>query len=104
MHACTAARLFKIICCGQELSAHALYMRLKRLCTKTQSGRLNVPDDVYQQWLHGSRDELLLALTRSLKVHGFSATAATRKAVRVGDIVKMFCMLFHSHGCLSAFH
>ena len=68
----------------QELSPHALYMRLKRLCGRTAAGKLQVPESIHNQWLTGSRDELLLALTRSLKTHGFDSTARTRNLVRVG--------------------
>lgn len=69
----------------QELSAHALYMRLKRLCQKTQKGKLNVDPEIHEMWLSGSRDTLLLALVRSLKELGFDASHRTRLAVRVRD-------------------
>ena len=72
----------------QELSTHALYMRLKRLCGKTSTGRCSVPEEIEQQFLTGNRDELLLALTKSLKIHGFGADASTRKLVRAGPVSK----------------
>ena len=46
----------------EELSQHALYMRAKRLCQRTDRGKLQVPEDVHQQWVEGSRDEILWAL------------------------------------------
>ena len=71
----------------QELSPHALYMRLKRLCGRTAAGKLQVPESIHNQWLTGSRDELLLALTRSLKTHGFDpqCSHAQPSAGRVGQ-------------------
>lgn len=82
----------------QELTPHALYMRLKRLCAKTNTGKLQVPENVHQQWLTGSRDELSLAMTRALKMHGFDSSHKTRQLVRVGTpgCARCFCsiMLF----------
>lgn len=59
-------------------------MRAKRLCGRTDAGRLQVPESVHEQWLSGDREELLLALVRSLKVHGLDSDAKTRKLVRAG--------------------
>lgn len=73
----------------QELSEQALYMRLKRLCSKTTKGKLNVSEEVHRQWLEGNREELQLALTRALKAHGLDASAKTRTLVRVGSL---FCI------------
>ena len=79
----------------QELSPHALYMRLKRLCGRTAAGKLQVPESIHNQWLTGSRgDELLLALTRSLKTHGFDSSARTRNLVRVGWANTLFQSCF----------
>ena len=78
----------------QELSPHALYMRLKRLCGRTAAGKLQVPESIHNQWLTGSRDELLLALTRSLKTHGFDPSARTRNLVRVGWANTLFQSCF----------
>ena len=68
----------------QELTPHALYMRLRRLLGRTDAGKLQVPEELHQQWLHGNRDELELAMVKSLKLHGFATDAQTRKLVRVG--------------------
>ena len=81
---------------SQELTQHALYMRGKRLCTRTNSGALAVSEEVAQQWAEGNREELLLALTRALKVHGFCDNTSTRKLVRVrvqvfGELCAIFC-------------
>lgn len=57
-------------------------MRLRRLLGRTDAGKLQVPEELHEQWLHGNRDELELAMVKSLKVHGFSADAKTRKLVR----------------------
>lgn len=74
----------------QELSPHALYMRLKRLCSRTTSGKLQVSPEINEMWLTGCRDTLLLALTKALKGHGFDHSAATRQAVRVPGLkIKM---------------
>ena len=72
-------------------------MRAKRLCSLTQSGKLNVPDEIYKQWLEGNREELLLALVRSLKKHGFNSDGATRKLVRAGVPAKPKTFI----GCLT---
>ena len=70
----------------QELTPHALYMRLKRLCSKTGTGRLNVSQDIHQEWMTGDRDMLSLALVRALKTHGFESTTTSRKLVKaMGD-------------------
>ena len=69
----------------EELSPHALYMRLRRLCTPTGTGRLQVSQDVADQWSAGNREELQLALVMALKQHGYDDTAAVRKLVRVGQ-------------------
>lgn len=66
----------------QELTTHALYMRLKRLCQKTPAGKLNVDQTIHEQWTSGNRDELLLALVRSMKACGFDSSHRTRMNVR----------------------
>jgi len=66
----------------QELTPHALYMRLKRLCSKTGTGRLNVSQDIHQEWMTGDREILALALVRALKAHGFESTTNSRKLVK----------------------
>lgn len=68
----------------EELSQHALYVRAKRLCQRTDRGKLQVPEDIHQQWLDGSRDEIMWALVRALKVQGFDKDHETRKRVRAG--------------------
>ena len=71
---------------AQELSLHALYMRLKRLCSKTGTGRLNVSQDIHDEWMTGDREMLSLALVRALKLHGFESTTNSRKMVKAtGD-------------------
>ena len=69
----------------EELSSHALYMRLRRLCTPTGTGKLQVSQEVADQWSQGNRDELQLALVMALKQHGYDDSAAVRKLVRVGQ-------------------
>lgn len=58
-------------------------MRLKRLCGKTAAGKLQVPAEVHEQWLHGDRTQLELAMAQALKVHGFGSDHKVRKLVRV---------------------
>lgn len=58
-------------------------MRLKRLCSKTSAGKLQVPDSVHQQWLTGDRTQLELAMTQALKQHGFDTSHRVRQQVRV---------------------
>ena len=81
-------KVFAAAC--QALTDHALYMRLKRTCSKTSAGKLQVPEEVHQQWLKGDRESLQLALTRALKIHGFDTTHKTRVAVRVWVCPNMF--------------
>ena len=69
---------------GQELTPHALYMRLKRLCTPTPKGRLQVSKEVADQWQEGNRDELQLALVKAIKQFGFDNKHSTLVAVRAG--------------------
>ena len=69
----------------EELSPHALYMRLRCLCTPTGTGRLQVSQEVADQWSSGNRDELQLALVMALKQHGYDDTTAVRKLMRVGQ-------------------
>lgn len=91
MHACNS------ICSAQELSEHAIYMRLKRLCMPTGAGKLSVSKDISDQWATGDRDQLTLALVQALKVHGFSNTSATRKLVRAGSfVIKKFLTIDRS--------
>ena len=66
----------------QELTPHALYMRLKRICQKTPAGKLNVDATIHDQWTSGNREELLLALVRSMKQVGFDNSHRTRQQVR----------------------
>ena len=80
-----AKRLAAVDLSREELSPHALYMRLRRLCTPTGTGRLQVSPEVADQWSSGNRDELQLALVMALKQHGYDDTAAVRKLVRVGQ-------------------
>lgn len=68
----------------QELTPHDLYMRLRRLLGRTDAGKLQVPEELHNQWVSGNRDELGLAMVKSLKIHGFNSDAKTRKLVRVG--------------------
>ena len=74
----------------QELSPHAIYMRLKRYCGRTQAGKLQVPAEVHDQWVNGSREELSLALIKALKLHGTDSSHSTRKLVRVGVVSSIF--------------
>lgn len=68
---------------AQELTPHALYMRLKRMRCPTAAGRCSVSGEIQKQWQQGDRDELSLALVRALKIHGYDAGAKTRTLVRV---------------------
>ena len=67
----------------QELTPHAIYMRLRRLCEKKASGRLQVTPEIHDQWARGCRDELRLAMVNALKIHGTEDSKKTRDAVRV---------------------
>ena len=66
----------------EELTPHALYMRLKRLCETTKAGNLQVSEEVHQQWLTGNCDELGLALVLALKKFGYGDSKKVRDAVR----------------------
>ncbi|CAK9055487.1 Uncharacterized protein SCF082_LOCUS29987 [Durusdinium trenchii] len=57
-------------------------MRLKRLCERKPTGKLQVSEEVHNQWVSGNRDELTLALVRALKQCGFETDHKTRCAVR----------------------
>ena len=70
------------VACPEELSPHALYMRLKRLCEMTATGKLNVSQEVHEQYTTGNREELALALVLALKTHGFGDGKKTRELVR----------------------
>ena len=74
----------------QELSPHAIYMRLKRICQKTAAGKLNVEPSIHEQWVSGNRDMLTLALVRSMKSCGCDSSHRTRTAVRARISKKMF--------------
>lgn len=67
----------------QELSTHAVYMRLKRLC-EMKVGGLQVDEATHKEWMEGNRDTLALALTTALRKFGFQNNKKTRDAVRVG--------------------
>lgn len=90
----------------QELSPHALYMRLKRLCARTNTGKLQVPEEAHTQWISGNRDELSVALCRALKTYGFDSGHKTRQLVRVGvwkfqGFIDFVCWFACSQGLLS---
>lgn len=74
----------------QELTEHALYMRLQRLCEPTKAKKLQVPEAIAQQWLSGDREELQLALAQALKIHGIESSHKIRKQVR---LPVLFCLL-----------
>ena len=80
----------------QELSPHALYMRLKRLCSRTSAGKLNVAPEVHTHWQEGDRDQLTYALVRALKQHGLGSDKSTRDAVRAWSFEKFWKRLDHS--------
>lgn len=80
----------------QELSPHALYMRLKRLCSRTSAGKLNVAPEVHTQWQEGDRDQLTYALVRALKQHGLGSDKSTRDAVRAWSFEKFWKRLDQS--------
>lgn len=68
--------------CLQELTPHALYMRLKRLCELKNSGKCSVPPEIREQFETGNREELSLALVQALKKFGFENTKKVRDSVR----------------------
>ena len=74
-------------------------MRLKRICSKTSAGKLQIPEEVHSQWLKGDREPLQLALTRALKVHGFENTHKTRTAVRVWVCPNIFFIVKFKYVC-----
>lgn len=80
----------------QELSDHAIYMRLKRLCEPTGTGRVQCSADIAEQWKTGCRDTLTLALVRALKAHGTKDDKKTRDAVRVGCFKSLYNMSWES--------
>ena len=61
-------------------------MRLKRLCSYTDAGKLQVPEELHKQWTSGNRDELMLGMVKALKIHGFESCAKVRKQVRVRSL------------------
>lgn len=70
-------------------------MRLRRLCARTNAGKLQVSDEIHRQWEQGDRDQLTLALVRALKLHGTADNKSTREAVRVWWFQKL-CLVFSS--------
>lgn len=58
-------------------------MRLRRLCERKAGGKLNVAPEVHEAWVSGNREELALALTHALKLHGFADSKKIRNQVRV---------------------
>lgn len=53
------------------------------MCQRTAAGRLQVSQEVHNQWQTGDRSELELALVRALKIHGVQDNHAVRQQVRV---------------------
>ena len=49
------------------------------MCGRTDAGKLNVSEEIHRQWIEGDREELLLALVRALKIHGYEVDAKTPK-------------------------
>ena len=74
-------------------------MRLKRLCGKTSAGKIQVPESVHEQWLHGDRTQLELAMAQALKIHGFGSAHKTRTLVRVRAPSHGFVFFFLVGGC-----
>lgn len=68
----------------QDMTPHAIYMRLKRLCEPTGTGRVQVAPEIAAQWKSGNRDQLTLALVKAMKAFGTGGDKKTRDAVRVG--------------------
>lgn len=56
-------------------------MRLRRMCQHTAAGRLQVSQEIHNQWRTGDRAELELALVRALKIHGVQDNHAVRQQV-----------------------
>lgn len=67
----------------EELTPHALYMRLKRICEVKPSGKCAVSEEIRTQFERGNRDELTLALVQALKLVGFGTSKKERDHVRV---------------------
>lgn len=67
-------------------------MRLRRLCEKTGTGKLNVSSDIHDQWKTGCREQLTLGLVRALKLHGTNNSKKTRDLVRVGGVATKCCV------------
>ena len=53
------------------------------MCQRTAKGKLQVSEEVHNQWQTGDRSELELALVRALKIHGVDDNHAVRQQVRV---------------------
>ena len=54
------------------ISADALRMRVRRLCERKSGGKLNVPQEVHDDFVNGgaSREVLELALLQAIEKHG----------------------------------
>jgi hypothetical protein len=89
---------FDMWCLGEELTAHALYMRLKRLCEKKSNGQLQVDPAVHESWVSGNREEMFLAMCNSLKKFGFNDNAKVRNLVRARFVKKPKCCCFLQTG------
>lgn len=95
-------RLYYILQCAngacEDLSPHALYMRLKRLCQRSNTGKLKIAESIHSEWLQGDRDTLSLALVKALKTRGFENNAKTRKSAQARQMKHCF---FHKLYCCS---
>ena len=81
----------------EELTPHALYMRLKRLCQRSNTGKLKVDEAIHSEWLQGDRDTLSLALVKALKTCGFESNAKTRKSVQARKVNKLLFLIKWSY-------
>lgn len=67
------ARLYTIVYHTKvHMTMDALKMRVRRLCEKKPSGRLQVPEEIAAQWKQGgeARETLEMALLESLSKNG----------------------------------
>ena len=55
LQSCSCRSCAICLCVLQE----AKKQRLRRICERKPSGRINVPQEIHEQWLKGDRDGLL---------------------------------------------
>ena len=83
------------------ISADALRMRVRRLCERKSGGKLNVPQEVHEDFVNGGSAREVLELALLQAIERFGTSRSVYKRVRVtrlqNETQNVIQILVHAH-------